>query len=297
MSTTTEDQDLNQHDGDEVIALAGSDTDIDPNEDRGDEVADAAALGSDDPDAGNEPTGTGIPRARFNEVNEQRKEAQRQLEQAQAEIERLRAGSAPSHAPAPGRVAPAAPQFDEDAAEEAYGEALLEGDPKKAAAIRREINAHIRASAAAEAQSIGRAEAVMAELDRVTQAALQEHPWLDTPAGEEALEMIVAVRDRKIAGGVPAHQALAQAVAAIAPKFAPDGASPGQGSPAAGVPADTRTRQALARGAAAANNQPPALQAGIGNRTSSSGPVNVEDLTEEQFAALSEAERAKLRGD
>jgi hypothetical protein len=108
--------------------------------------------------------------------------------------------------------------------------------------------------------------------------------------------MIVGLRDRKIQGGMPAHQALSQAVAAIAPRFAPQGSPPGGALPTAQTPVDTRVSRSLARGAADANLQPPAIQAGVGNRTNGAR-IDVEDLTEDQFSQLTEAERSKLRGD
>lgn len=292
MTTTTEDQVL--HDNEEVVTLQDGQP-TGEKEDRGDEVS-TSATAHDAADAEDQP-GQRVPFSRFTEVNEQRKEAQRQLEEAQAELERLRAGSAAAPTRAPAAPAPpAAPEFDEDAKEAEYAEALMDGNTRKAAAIRREINAHIRTSAAAEARSAGQAEVALAALDKVSTQALQDHPWLDTDAGAEALDMIIAVRDRKIAGGMPAHQALAQAVAAIAPRFAPEGAAPGKGSTPPGASSDTRTRQALARGATAANNQPPAIQAGLGNRTTA-GSVDVESLTEEQFDQLTPEEKKKYRGD
>lgn len=298
MTTTTEAHDL--PDGEEVVTLQDGQAEG-AKEDRGDEVTAAApAHAAPDGDDQDQP-GQRVPFSRFTEVNEQRKEAQRQLEQAQAEIERLRAGNAAAPARASAAATPAtaphAPEFDEDAKEAEYAEALLDGDTRKAATIRREINAHIRTSAAVEARSLGQAEAALADLDKVTTQALQDHPWLDTDEGAEALDMIVAVRDQKIARGMPASRALAEAVAAIAPRFAPEtSAAPGKGSTAPAAALDTRTRHALARGATAANNQPPAIQAGLGNRTTA-GSVDIENLTEEQFDALTPAEKKKYRGD
>lgn len=300
MTTTTEDQDL--HDGEETVTLGGNDA---PGaaEDRGDVVTPAPApaaaqlapAADADADSDTEAAAQHIPKARFDAVYAQRKEYQRRAEEAEAEIERLRTGTSP--APARAAQAAAVPEVDEDALEAAYADALLDGDTRKAAGIRREINAHIRASAAAEARSLGQAEAALAELDRASTQALQAHPWLDTDAGAEALDMIIAVRDQKIARGMPAHRALADAVAAIAPRFAPaDDAAPGKGSTVPVAHADTRTSRSLIRGAAAAESQPPAVQAGLGNRTTASR-VDVENLTEEQFDALTPAEKAKLRGD
>jgi hypothetical protein len=92
-------------------------------------------------------------------------------------------------------------------------------------------------------------------------------------------------------------KALQLAVDKIAPKFAPaEGAPPTLGLPNGKPPVDTRTANAIARGAQASQAQPPVVQAGIGNRATA-GTVDVASLTDEQFDALSDAEKAKARGD
>ena len=292
-----------------------------PVEDRGDEVAPelnaeslqalvdqereagadeaAAAAASEEAQAG---TTAGIPKSRFNEVNEQRKQAQADLEAARLEILRLQAEKAAPAAAAPA-PAPAA-NFDEDAQEQAYMDALIDGDTKKAAGIRREINAHLREQATAVARE--EAERVRQEdLHRAAAHALQAeaavavkaYPYLNTPDGAEALELITAARDAKIARGMPAHEALREAVKVIAPRFAPaDGGTPAKDLPEATGKGDSRSAAAVARGAAASVAQPAQLTGGVGERAES-GRINVERMTDDQFATLSEAEKRKLRGD
>ncbi|MDR2330984.1 MAG: hypothetical protein LBE58_15375 [Comamonas sp.] len=262
----------------------------------------------------------GIPPARFNEVNERRKQAEKDLAEALAEIERLRHGGsqAASPAPAPPAGAPAAPAapaaapaapFDEDAQEQAYVSALIDGDPKRAAEIRKVINAHLRDEAtkaaiqrADEQRQADHQQAVGRALAAETALTVEKYPYLDTAEGAEAVELIVAARDAKIAKGVPAHEALRAAVAAIAPRFAPASAAaataptPGKDSASAAAPADSRTSAAIARGAAASVAQPPALNGGVGDRANA-GRVNVAQMTDEQFENLSPAEIKKLRGD
>lgn len=292
-------------------------------EDRGDVVVPAAAKGGDG-GAGDPPadTGTaapgddddegaqggkpsGIPKGRFNEVNEQRKEAERRAEAAERELAALRAAAQkPLAAPAaPSTAATAAdPAFDEDAKEEAYAEALMSGDTKAASAIRREINAHVRAEAAAQARQHAQSEyehrATANALQAETDLALKTYPYLDTEEGTEALELIIASRNARMAKGMPIHEALRAAVAAIAPKFAPASAGdpPGKVLPGAAAKTDSRPAAALARGAADSTAQPPAVQAGIGNRAAAAR-IDVEALTDEQFSALSIEEKKRLRGD
>ncbi|WP_019573454.1 hypothetical protein [Curvibacter lanceolatus] len=281
----------------------------------------AAADGATDPDDtdpapedGNaetrSATGARIPKARFDEVNEQRKQAQREAEEARAETERIRAemealrrapASATAASPAPAAPAtPAAPAFDVKAQERAYAEALLEADVDKAMEIRERINAHLSAEAEAKATSRVTQELTarqMAEaLDRASDQAVKDFPYLNTPEGADALDIILAARDAKIARGMPAHEALAEAVKTIAPKFAPASDTPSGDSTAAPAARDTRSAAAVARGAADSIRQPPQLTAGVGDRTTA-GRVNVETMTDADFENLSLTEKRRLRGD
>ena len=282
-----------------LVAAEGGDGGV------GDPPADTstAAPGDDDDEGSQGGKPSGIPKSRFNEVNEQRKEAERRAEAAERELAAMRAAAQQSAAvtAAPTTAAaPADPAFDEDAKEEAYAEAMMNGDTKAATAIRREINAHVRAEAAAQARLHAQAEheqRVMASaLQAQTELAIKTYPYLETDEGVEALELIIASRNAKMAKGMPAHEALRAAVEAIAPKFQPDAAPPGKGSPAATGKTDSRPAAAMARGAADSTAQPPAVQAGIGNRAAAAR-IDIEALTDEQFSALSAEEKKRLRGD
>lgn len=268
------------------------------------EEGDAAAAEAGD-QAGKPAPGT-IPKGRFNEVNQQRKEAQAALALANKELERYRAqeaatAKAPAAAPASAAATPApAAAPDLEAQEEAYEQALMEGDTKKARAIRREQDAAMLAHAKAEAKAEAVQELTQRHsaqlLETTAQNVTAAFPYLNTAEGAEALDLILAARDRKMAKGMPAHLALLEAANAIAPKFAPDDETPSRDS-ATGQPAkDLRPAAALARGAADSTAQPPALQAGIGQRATA-GRVNVGQMSEEQFDALPLAEKKRLRGD
>lgn len=277
-----------------------------PKPDRGDVVAVAqmpdtpeakdapAELPADAPVAPGKKQGSDhVPIGRFNEVNTEKKDLAARLEAAEAELERMRT-TAPQKPTPP--TEPEKPVFDEDAQESAYTEALLDGDVVKANAIRKAINANIREQAVATATETIRGESVAREqtntLAKASQQAVADFPYLDTPDGAEVVELIIASRDRRVTQGVPIAEALRQAVAAIAPKFAPVANDPPSGDPAK----DTRTANALTRGAADSVAQPPAILAGIGNRATAQ-KVDVAQLTEEQFDALTPAEKKKLRGD
>lgn len=261
-------------------------------------AADADELGELDEQPGPEGGGR-IPKARFNEVNNARKLAEARADLLAAELERLRQPGAAA-APAPA-AAPAAPAFDVKAQERAYADAMLEGDVDKALEIRDTINDHIMAMAEQRATTRVQANMTQAQTARTLQEAsnqaVQDFPYLDTPEGADALDLIIAKRNAGVAAGKPIHVALAEAVALIAPRFAPAG----QGTPSSvlqgkGAPADTRSANALARGAQDSNLQPPAIVNGIGNRATQ-GKVDVTQLTDAQFEQLTPEQKKAMRGD
>lgn len=272
--------------------------------DEGQDDASSADAGSGaDDGAGKEARhGAGIPKARFDEVNTRRKAVEAENERLRKELEEARKpktpAAAPAAAPAP-KAVETLEQFDPDVKEQEYIEALMAGETGKAAKIRREINDNLvaQASAKAEATATGREAKRLLEAEVAT--TLQAHPWLDTEEGADALELISAARDHAISKGVPAHKALRDAVAKIAPRFAPESAA---GDPPAGAllkgqgQGDTRTANAIKRGAADSEAQPPVIQSGIGNRATAAR-VNVAQLDEKQFAELPDAEKRRLRGD
>lgn len=240
----------------------------------------------------------GIPRARFNEVNEEKREALRKLQEAQEEIERLKSAAKPAATPA---AAPAAGDgLDVDAKEQEYAEALYAGDGKKAAAIRREINAHLVDQATTRAREVAATEFTARETKTLLQAAVQTtmaaYPWLNDPEGAEATEMIVAYRDKLHGKGMPLHLALQEAVNKIAPKFAPEPGTPTGVSEKPAPARDLRTPAAIARGAADADRQPPAVQAGIGNRATPNR-IDWKALDEDQLAAVPKDELRKALGN
>jgi len=285
----------------EVISVNGEGTETEPKpgtpEDRGDIVSVSETTEEHDEPQEERKT-SGIPKARFDEVNEAKKAAIAELEQARAEIERLKQAPAAKPVTQAAPTAPAASDFDEDAKEGEYIEAMLEGDTARAKEIRKEINANLRQQAAVEVETRNNQRQQADNLQAASSQAVEDFPYLDTPDGEYALGLIVAQRNADIARGVPAHIALASAVKAIAPRFAPDdsNSTPTRGLPATKAQADTRTQGAIERGAADSLRQPASLQAGIGNRADSVR-VNVQALDEDQFANLSLAEKKRLRGD
>ena len=281
----------------DVISINGTSTDNsdieETTEDRGDvitEDAPAAEPAKVEPAAEAPPEPDlkpqSIPKSRFDEVNNRKNELAAELAEAQRLIESLRL-------PAPDK--PAA--FDEDTKEQEYIDAMLDGNSDLAKALRREINANLVSQTVQQVRAENAHEQAATSLQQASSKAVYEFPYLDTEDGAEALELIVASRDAKIAKGMSPAAALSAAVASIAPKFAPlNDDTPLRELTGGASKTDTRTAAALARGAADSNLQPPTVHAGIGNRATA-GRVNVADMSEEQFENLTLAEKRRARGD
>lgn len=232
-----------------------------------------------------------VPYARFREVNESKRQLEEQLAAMQQEVQALKAGRQAAIAPA---TAPAQAAFDVDAAEEQYAQALLDGDTKAATSIRREINQHISDSALQRFEHTSRQQESATKAQDVVARALQEHPWLDQEEGAAALEMIEAMVLAKTTAGVPRHLALENAIAIVAPRFAPDFPPVGLGN--RNAPVDTRLERADKRGAADSLLQPAAVQAGMGNRATAPKIDDSTKLTDDQITNLSKDEMAKALG-
>lgn len=261
----------------------------------------AEAEGEDGADGQGGKRSAGIPKARFNEVNEERKEALRKLEAAEEELKRLRAATEKPAATAPAATpAAASDDTDIDAKEQEYAEALYAGDGKKAAAIRREINEQLVKQATAQAREVAATEFTARESKTLLQAAVQTavaaYPWLNDPEGADALDLILAARDQRISKGMPAHLALMEAVNKIAPKFAPDSDTPSRVSEKQEPAKDLRTPAAIARGLTDSDRQPAAAQAGIGNRATPNR-IDWKALDEDQLAAVPKDELRKALGN
>lgn len=233
-----------------------------------------------------------VPYARFREVNESKRQLEEQLAAMQQEVQALKAGQQPAAAPA---ATPAPDAFDVEAAEEQYAQALLDGDTKAAASIRRQIHQYIEDSAVRRVEQTTQQQQSTSKSQEVLDRAFKEYPWLEYEEGTPAVEMIEAMVLAKTAKGVPRHQALADAIAVVAPRFDPND-PPSRGLPGNGAPVDTRLERANKRGAADALLQPAAVQAGMGNRATAPKIDDSTKLTDDQIANLSKDEMAKVLG-
>ena len=263
-------------------------------------IVDDAAADADLTDPDIKPAGGKIPKSRLDEVINQRetiKSERDALKEQLAEAQRQLQASKPTD----GQTATtptAAPSVELKALRTQYREALMDGDIDKAEALDDLIDAEVLRVAEDRFEQRQASRASQTALQTASAQAVADFPYLETPDGQEAVELIIMARDRRIANGMNASQALREAVATIGPRFQPDSE---QGTPQHGListpkPTDTRIANALVRGAADSNQQPPSIQAGVGNRATAAR-VDVSKMSEEQFDSLPEAEKKRLRGD
>jgi hypothetical protein len=192
--------------------------------------------------------------------------------------------------------------IDLDAKEREYLDAQYNGDTDRAMELRREIRAEeIRLSeeaAARKAVEVTSAQRSKDDVDTVAQNAIKAYPFLNENDGDNpAMNEVVEWRDFYRSKGQSAAQALASAVKKIAPlydKKPPAAAADPDGQKkAAPTPTveDPRKAAAVARNIADAKAQPPALDAGVGNRSTPPLP-DVE--SQEDWEKLPESERKRL---
>lgn len=239
-----------------------------------------------------------IPKGRFNEVITQKNTLADQLAQAQATIAALVAGKA-----APAQADQTETQaFDRDEALQEQYEAIQVGDKARAIELGKRIQQDIlrEATESAVRQYEAKQETLtqqqQAQSLKQTAAELTaKYPQLDVKgedADQDAIDFVVARRDRLMAEGKPAHEALRLAVSVAAKRFGFDD----EPAPTKTDPTADRLLAARQRNAAAAATQPPEL-GGKGNRATAIARLDVEKMTDAEFAALPEAEKKRLRGD
>lgn len=280
-----------------------------------------AVAGSKEEEEEEEPEGDDkrsktVPHARFHEVNEQAKRDRARMLELEEENARLRGGApAKKTAAAEADGEEESGAFDFDAKEEAYADALMEGDKKKAAAIRREVNAEIQrqaeASSAARVRQEIETRATKSAFDAVVKETIEKYPFLDAKgedADKEAIAEVVEWRDFYIGKGDAPAIALRKAAERVAkPKIqakaeaADEEEDDGKGDESkkkGDTLAQLRQQRILKRNAEAANRQPPkGGDAGVGNRATTATALDVEEMTEAEFDKLPEKEKKRLRGD
>lgn len=246
-----------------------------------------------------------VPLDRFNEVNEQKKLMEQQnemlrklLEQQQGQQSGDGQQQEPSKQPAKDnpeeakqlrelrrQLKDALYADDEDKYDEIQEQIDAINERRSRAAVRAELDAR-------EAQV--QAERVRNEFASTAQRMVEKFPVLHAETGDpEAIKKVVALRDYYInADKLSPAAALEKASTEIGELYT--GRVAGADDKGA---KDQRRAAAIERGVREANDQPPpTAQAGVGARAQAAR-LNPEKMSEREFNALPEEERARLRGD
>lgn len=234
-----------------------------------------------------------IPKARFNELNNENK-------QLKARLEALEKGGGDQIVVEEKKETPPDLRTQLKELRTLQKDALLEGDHNEHSRLTDEIDSMQIAIAKAEIQAEQRQEKTQAELvqdlDKAASAAMALYPFLDNKSDACDPVAVVAVRSWRAqleAQGLAPAEALRQAVEDLGPKFAqingvvidPDKAEDVR---------KARNLEALKRNSDASLRQPSVLP---GKTEKDSFVINVNDLSPAQMKALSEDQKAKLRGD
>ena len=244
-----------------------------------DEPKEAPTPDDDEPEEPQPKRDAVIPRARFDEVNAKLHAEREEANRLRAELEALNRSSTTQ-----------TDAIDVDTLEDQFFDAIINGEKERAKEIRAQINAEIynKARAASEeavSTTLTQRE-IQSSFTKVVEQTVTDYPFLDSnspDANAEAIGEVVEWRDFYLSKGDTPAAALQKAAAKIAPiysKAAPE------------LPTDKRKQAALATAAKASAAQPPAVEAGIGNRAIPFGDDIIGDQA--KWEKASEAERLRM---
>lgn len=227
-----------------------------------------------------------VPKSRLDEVLAKNRELL-----AQVEAERK---AREARAPEPEKDAK---EFDFDAKEAEYMQAVIDGEKAKALELRKEIRAAEKtelqkATATATTQD---SEAVaLAKAAAEVEKSFPQFTHGHEKYNEEATKAVVKMRDALIMQGQSAVEALNDAVDYVVRKFDLDETPVDEGKV---VDLNKKREANTAKKVDAHGKQPPALK-GEGERTRKADqPSDIELMSEEEFNALPEATKRRMRGD
>ena len=243
------------------------------------EVAPESKAETEEEDAPQPKRDAVIPRARFDEVNAKLHAEREEANRLRAELEALNRSSTTQ-----------ADAIDVDTLEDQFFDAIINGEKERAKEIRAQINAEIYNKARAASEEVVSTTLTQREIQssfaKVVEQTVTDYPFLDSnspDANAEAIGEVVEWRDFYLSKGDTPAAALQKAAAKIAPiysKAAPE------------LPTDKRKQAALATAAKASAAQPPAVEAGIGNRAIPFGDDIIGDQA--KWEKASEAERLRM---
>ena len=234
--------------------------------------------------------GRWIPKDRFDQVNERRKTAERKLQEFESQK------SAQTKA--------AENAYDFDAAEERYMDAVLDGNKDLAKATRREIDAGRREGYLAEFRQVAtdtyQGARVKETVDTVIDSAVARYEVLDDTHANfnaEIVGEVDAYYSGFMAKGMSAVEALKKAIDTAAKVHDLGDKTPAP-TPVPVTPAVVPARKSIGQKLADVSGQPPSTNdVGASSASAGQGALNVNVLSDEEYDALPESTRAKLRGD
>lgn len=245
-----------------------------------------------------------IPRARFNEVNEQLKAEKAGRELLEAQIKELQARTAGEIKQAEAAEAVVEPvqsprELLKDLRQQART-ALIEGDFDLAEQLDDRIDDLVLQMSVEQVRSEQTKAIVAAGVNEVAAAAIEKYPFLNTESSGvdvDAVNAVITRRDELEAAGYPRATALQMAVDEKGPKFAKINGMELPAEPSADEAARVKAaREKAAREKAAATSvAQPAMMPNKSDK--SSFAVDVNNLSAAQMKSLPEEEKARLRGD
>ena len=223
-----------------------------------------------------------IPRARFDEVNAKLHAEREEANRLRAELEALNRSSTTQ-----------ADAIDVDTLEDQFFDAIINGEKERAKEIRAQINAEIYTKARAASEEAVSTTLTQREIKssfaKVVEQTVTDYPFLDSnspDANAEAIGEVVEWRDFYLSKGDTPAAALQKAAAKIAPIYSK------AADPTPEPMTDKRKQAAIANAAKASAAQPPAVEAGIGNRAIPFGDDIIGDQA--KWEKASEAERLRM---
>ena len=227
-----------------------------------------------------------IPRARFDEVNAKLHAEREEANRLRAELEAL---SQPKTAQPT--------EIDVDTLEDQFFDAIINGEKEKAKEIRAQINAEIYTKARAASEEAVSSTLTQREIQtsfaNAVKQTVTDYPFLDSnspDANAEAIGEVVEWRDFYLSKGDTPAAALQKAAAKIAPIY--NKTTEPTPDPTPEPLTDKRKQAAIANAAKASAAQPPAVEAGIGNRAVPFGDDIIGDQA--KWEKASEAERLRM---
>lgn len=239
-----------------------------------------------------------IPKARFDEVLKERNQLREEFERLRRKVEELEQGKQAEPEPEPEPEAAAPEPYDFEAAEAKFAEAVINGDVEEAKRIRAEITRKqleiAEQTARAEAAQVQNLAQMQVQFQRAVEELENQYPAFrpgDEAYDQEAVDAVLKIHSGLVAVGEDPVAALEQAATLVA---AQRGLQPVGREEAPQQQAAPAKKPAVKQKLSAKEKQPP-KQGGVAGR--SVDDLDLDNLSEEEFDALPEATKARLRGD